>query len=115
MTCLKKNNWVKVRSFLQRAATINSYVSRLPSLYHSREANEAMQKVVPHDDAEFEMNMLRAMQGQMLIFTLKLIPVEVFKDRILFESCLVKFSCVFRCGPRQYQDSLSNVVSLVTH
>ena len=32
---------------------------------------------------------------QILIFTLKLVTVEASKYRILFESCLVKFSCVF--------------------
>ena len=46
---------------------------------------------------------------------LKLITEVVLDIRILFESCLVRFSCVFGCEPRRYQDSPSNVVSLVTH
>ena len=59
--CLKKPNRFKVCSFLQQAATLNGYVVRLPSSYHLRDATEATKKDVPHDDAEFAMNMLHAM------------------------------------------------------
>ena len=61
MTCLKKLNRVKVHSFLQRAATLNGYVARLLSSYYLQDATEATKKIVPHDDAEFAMNMLHAM------------------------------------------------------
>ena len=57
----KKPNQVKVSLFLQRAAALNGYVVRLQGSYYSWDATEATKKIVPHDNAEFAMNMLHAM------------------------------------------------------
>ena len=52
---------------------------------------------------------------QMLIFTLKLVMVEVFKHWTLFESYLVMFSQVFWVWIETVRDSQSNVARLVAH
>jgi hypothetical protein len=61
LTLLKMSPKQKVRSFLQRATVLASYVGELPSIVHSSDATEATKPVVSYEDSEFATIMLHAM------------------------------------------------------
>jgi hypothetical protein len=56
---LRKPNRIPIRQFLVRVEQLNSYLETLPCLYYSLSANPATKQVLPLDDADLAMHLLR--------------------------------------------------------
>ena len=59
MNTLRKPNRVPICQFLVRVDQLNSYLETPPCLYYSPSANQATKTVLPLDDANLAMHLLR--------------------------------------------------------
>jgi len=59
MNTLRKPNRIPIHQFLVRVEQLNSYLETLPYLYYSPSANQATKQVLPLDDANLAMHLLR--------------------------------------------------------
>ena len=55
----RKPNWIPIHQFLVQVEQFNSYLKTLTCLYYSPSANPATKKVLPLDDADLAMHLLR--------------------------------------------------------
>jgi hypothetical protein len=59
MNTLRKPNRIPIHQFLAHVKQLNHYLETLPCLYYSPRMNQATKQVLPLDEADLAMHLLR--------------------------------------------------------